>query len=655
MVEPNAERWEQRLRRYELVWSQDGADPLPELFEKLDLSDLDMMTIRDLLRHLPDPREPHLTAMIALLLAALGQGSLCLFLDREQPFNLSPFLDAPMAGSLLEGFYSCLDQGVYDGLIDRSGSGYKPLVLDESDGRPRLYFQKYHHHEKQLKKSLVSFLSLPAAPESSAKTHAAVIEELFSDGSIIRSRAGGEPIVRDPYQIDAIRAALTAPLLIVSGGPGTGKTSLLVNILRALVRTGTHPDRILLAAPTGRAALRMSEAMTTNLATVQTPDQSDRSLAHLRGSTLHKLLMYRRRSRDFFHDRRRPLDADVVAVDEVSMVDVIMMDRLLRAIDPQRTRVILIGDKDQLPSVEAGAVLMDLDPAAGSGLSDHFVVLRNSYRSSGPLLDLAQAINTGRPVELKPMPFIEALKMSARQWAFVVSADRDRLQRNLQHWIRFNYAEPINGDAVSYLEIVARLYRQTGRTQPVDPMPGSGGIESLFAHVYHSRILCVMRGGGQGVVWINRCVADELRPQMDPDSRPNEPLFHGALIMITRNDYRRGLFNGDVGVVLRSSNGELQACFQQPDRMATIPVAGLSDWELAFAMTIHKSQGSEFQNTLLILPEDAKHRLLTRELVYTAATRASQRLIIYGQGEVFRSALMQRIHRQSGLLASSNR
>ena len=206
-------------------------------------------------------------------------------------------------------------------------------------------------------------------------------------------------------------------MLVVSGGPGTGKTSLLVNMLRAMVKTGTDPSRIVLAAPTGRAAQRMTESLVASLATIVDPDENDRGLGRLSGSTLHKLLVYSSRTGGFLYGSRRPIPADVIAVDEVSMVDVVMMDRLFQAIDPQRTRVILLGDKDQLPSVEAGSVLADMSPDAGSAFAQHFVVLKNVYRSAGKLLDLAQAINAGHPVPLRPMDFDQTLTLNAGGWA----------------------------------------------------------------------------------------------------------------------------------------------------------------------------------------------------------------------------------------------
>ena len=174
-------------------------------------------------------------------------------------------------------------------------------------------------------------------------------------------------------------------------------------------------------------------------------------------------------------------------------------------------------------------------------------------------------------------------------------------------------------------------------------------LNRLFTFAYQCRILTVLRRGRTGARWINARIAAGLRQILDPDGNPDDRLFNGALIMITRNDYTRDLFNGDVGLVMPQSDGMYQVYFKRTGGIVSFPASGLSDWDLAFAMTVHKSQGSEFDDTLLVLPEDSNHRLLTREIVYTAATRASRRLIVYGTMTAFQTALKRKIQRQSGL------
>ncbi len=640
-----------RLRRFGIEAGHAPGDGLGSLFADLGLSDLDLMTIRDLLQHGPKPVDDGIIAILGLMFSALGEGSLCLVLDTDHLNQSIPKTGDPAVHKLITGFMGRLDEGRYDPLIDRTGRGdFKPMVLDDTTGRRLLYFQKFHYHERRLKQRLKTFLTLQVHHTPTDESIQTVIDGLYAQSAAIRKSAGGTPIARDPFQVDAIRAALTAPLLIISGGPGTGKTSLLVNILRALVRTGADPSRIMLAAPTGRAAQRMSETLMSNLATIAEPDSDDRQLSRLRGSTLHKLLVYRSRSGGFLFGERRYLPADVIAVDEVSMVDVVMMDRLFQAIEPGRTRVILIGDKDQLPSVEAGSVLADMRPAAGSPFANHFVELRHVYRSAGQLLELAQAINAGHPVSLEPIGFDRALTLKARRWAFVTAGEGDVMNRHLDRWVRHQYVRQKNQNGDRYADLVQQYIRRTDSPESLAGEDRADLLNRLFTFAYRCRILTVLRHGRTGARWINQRMAAGLRPIFDPGGNPADPLFSGALIMITRNDYHRDLFNGDVGLVMRRSDGMVQAYFKRTDGIVAFPASGLTDWDLAFAMTVHKSQGSEFDDTLLVLPDDANHRLLTREIVYTAATRASRRLIVYGTMAAFQTALRRKMQRQSGLI-----
>ena len=652
MVNSQNETQHDRLRRYGFDTGQTDMKGLPTLFESLELTDLDLMTIRDLAGYGPEPRDDCLAGMLGLMFSALGEGSLCLELDTEHLKKTVLPTAEPGALEMISGFMRRLDEGCYDKLIDRTCSGdFKPLVLDDTTGRRLLYFQKFHYHERRLRKRLKAFSELHEDRKLPDETIRAVIEDLYREEAVIRKGANGKPIVRDPFQVEAIRAALTVPLLIVSGGPGTGKTSLLVNILRALVRTGIDASRILLAAPTGRAAQRMSEALMANMATITDPEISDQELGRLTGSTLHKLLVYRSRTGGFLYGERRPIPAEVIAVDEVSMVDVVMMDRLFQAIEPSRTRVILMGDKDQLPSVEAGSVLADMSPTAGSSFARHFVELRNVYRSAGQLLELAQAINGGLSVPLIPTGFEKALTLEAGRWAFVTAGEGDEMNRYLIRWVTHQYVHQDNGNADSYVDLVKQLNQLSDSPGSMDENKRTETLNRLFGIAYHCRILTVLRHGRTGARRVNDCIVAVLRQILDPGCSPDHRLFNGALIMITRNDYTRGLFNGDVGLVMRQSGGMYQIYFKRADRIVSFPASGLTDWDLAFAMTVHKSQGSEFDDILLLLPEDPKHRLLTREIVYTAATRASHRLIVYGTTTAFQTALKRKIHRQSGLMA----
>ena len=296
-------------------------------------------------------------------------------------------------------------------------------------------------------------------------------------------------------------------------------------------------------------------------------------------------------------------------------------------------------------------MLADMSSAAGSPFVRHFVELRNVYRSAGQLLELAQAINGGLSVPLKPTGFDRALTLEAGQWAFVTAGEGDAMDRHLARWIIHQYVNKNNLNTESYVELVKQLNRLSESSGSMDEEKRTERLNRLFGIAYRCRILTVLRHGRSGARWINECIVAGLRQILDPGCSPGHRLFNGALIMITRNDYTRDLFNGDVGIVVRESDGMYQIYFKRAGKIVTFPASGLTGWDLAFAMTVHKSQGSEFDDILLLLPEDPKHRLLTREIIYTAATRASQRLIVYGTTTAFQTALKRKIYRQSGLMA----
>ena len=634
------------------------------LFEHLALDDLGRMIIDDLMRRAPDRNDAALMTALALMFAALNDGSLCVNLDTAVADVRVNDEMASLLAAQMRLFGIRLERGDYRRLVHddtlRRGEdpgdeidmhGFKPLVMDVAGGRRLLYFQKFYFHERRLKSRLAAFWSQTAQRPLPPAEIARIVDGLYASSSVIRKGTALTAIARDPYQEAAIRAALVAPLIVVSGGPGTGKTSLLVNMLRALVRTGTDPSRILLAAPTGRAAQRMTEALTASLATIKTPDAGDRALSQLSGATLHKTLVYRRRRNGFLHGAQRPLPADVVAVDEVSMVDVVMMDHLFQAVDPDRTRLILLGDKDQLPSVDAGSVLADMPHTVGSGV-DAFVELKNVYRSSGALTDLARTINAGRPLSLEPVDFETALKMGQHRWAFVHADDSTRFPQYVDLWIDHQYRRLRPDGHSGFVGLVQHL-----KVLYDDDRNGSTGenerqhlLDAVFERVWRCRILTALRRGPHGARDINAYIAGRFRRELDPDAAPQDRLFAGAVIMITRNDYQRSLFNGDIGVVLPDTRSTCQVYFRRGHRLVAFPTSGLPEWEYGWAMTVHKSQGSEFDDAWLILPEDPEHRLLTREIVYTAATRAARRLILYGTPTAFHNALKRKILRQSGMV-----
>jgi exodeoxyribonuclease V alpha subunit len=625
--------------------------PISPFFRQLELSLLDYMTIRDLVEMGGCRGDVPLAVVLTAMFAGLQEGSLCLNLDQKQFLNPLPPEVGKRVEALVEEFLANFAAGRYQNLITKNGTEYMPLILDASSGERLLYFQKYHVHEKRLKNRLEIFLKAAVSHPLQDQKIEALIDEIYADPLAIRVGPNNTPIARDPRQLEAIRLALKSQFLIISGGPGTGKTSLVVNILRCLVREGIPPSRIILGAPTGRAAQRMTETVQSNVASIRQPSVHDAALLDLKGSTLHKILGYRSYSHEFYYRQAHPLPASVVVLDEVSMVDVVMLDKFLQAVDPAQTKLILLGDKNQLPSVEAGAVLAEMIPdgTPAVGFAGRFMVLQKVYRSGTNLLKLANQANQGTFPPVKAAAFDTALSQAPDRWAFVQAASFGRWQEHLHQWATQQYLRPLSGAQESYADLIARA-GQMAADKLASSEAGRSLLAGIFAVVERARILSFLRNGRYGCTVINAVIADYLIPFLDPAAPGRSAGFSGALVIITRNDYSKELFNGDVGVMFQDPNGTYRAFFHRAGSYISFPANILPSWEFAFAMTVHKSQGSEFDDVLLVLPDDENHRLLTREIVYTGITRAKNRVLIYGSLQALNTALQRKIQRQSGFM-----
>jgi exodeoxyribonuclease V alpha subunit len=397
-----------------------------------------------------------------------------------------------------------------------------------------------------------------------------------------------EAIFADDGQRVAARAALTHRLCLISGGPGTGKTHTLARII-ALLREQRSDLRIALAAPTGKAAARMGEALQSAGVSVEAGAQ-----------TLHRLLGMRADGSGFRHGRERPLRVDVLVVDEASMVDLSLMAHLFDAL-PGHARLILLGDRDQLAAVEAGAVFADL--CASAALADCVAPLTTSFRFGGTsgIGRLADALREGNADAA-----VALLQSGGEDLAWQPTGEHRAL------------AEAAREGYVTYLEAVA-----AGAT-PAE----------LFTRFSRFRVLCAHR---QEVASLNRTLGDAPSP--------------GLPVMVVRNDALLRLYNGDIGLALPDpADGALKVCFpgDGENEARWIPFARLPAWEPAWAMTVHKSQGSEFERVLLALPAQPSP-VATRELVYTGVTRAKQAVELWASEPVFRAAIERRAERMSGL------
>ncbi len=621
--------------------------PIPAVIESLDLAPLDWMTIRDLLELGDIKNDEPLVAILALLLAATREGSLCLELTDTHIGRLVGCSNLPQIKMLIDQWQAQKNDNQYTHLIAQQGSKSLPLILETVSRIDRLYFQKYYLNEKRLRRQIDAFLTIDCTQSITPQTIKQIVREIYSQEHCLRVVKDGDPLIADTDQIAAIERALAKTFTIVSGGPGTGKTSVMVNILRGLIRIGINPERIALAAPTGRAAQRMTEAVVKLLATIRSPSEEDQALANLRGSTIHKWLRYSRRKHDFYYHAKNPLPVDAVIIDEVSMVDVVMLAKCLDAINPKQTRLVLMGDKDQLPSVEAGAVFAEMIPRGERAaiFEEHLVVLQQVYRSGREIRQLALTINKGEVPDYEAVSFKTGLDDKTDRWCVITPVSPPKWQACLQLWAQYYFATSPDG----YIHRIRQAESLQGH-HLIEHRDGRLLLKQLFKDAGRAKILTLLRRGPFGCNQINDVIADYFATHLCEDVDPTTGLFSGHIIMVTHNDYAKDLLNGDMGIVIGHRDAGFRAYFQHGDEFQDYAVGQLPPWEPAFAVTVHKSQGSEFDDVLLVLPDDPEQRLLSSEIIYTGITRARKKVIIYGSQAVLRAAASRKIIRQSGLI-----
>ena len=499
----------------------------------------------------------------------------------------------------------------------------KPLILDSAQ---RLYLRRYWEYEQALAEAIRSRLESPD-PRVDLDRLQESLDRLFPEADATDS------------QRIAASTAVRRNFCVITGGPGTGKTHTVLAILALLLEQARKPLRIALAAPSGKAAIRLQESVQRGKERLDCAAQIKAWMPH-EAATIHRLLRAIPESPYFQHNAEHQLLVDAVIVDEASMIDLAMMAKLFAA-TPLSARMILLGDKDQLASVEAGSVLADIcrspslhrqprdmtgqlaftfDRTTGSsGLRDSIVELRRNYRfaAESGIYQLVRAVNAGEAEKV----FTILRDSSYPNLTWKALPDHQSLTMAL--------AKPAVNGFSSYLQAPT----------PAEALNQLGKF----------RILCAIRRGPFGVEQVNLLIEEALA--RNGLLEKTGQWYRGRPLLVTRNDYHLRLFNGDIGIILDDPKtpGEKRAWFHSPEgKLRQILPTRLPVHETAFAITVHKSQGSEFQKVLLILPE-TDSPLLTRELIYTALTRARDSVEIWGSEEVVRAAIQRQVSRHSGL------
>ncbi len=593
-------------------------DSMPEFFSDIDLH------FACLMQQLSGSQSPEIMAASALASRYTRQGHICIDLNSYAGRSLC---EGGLPGLSLQ----CPPLQEWRNILATSpvvGSPgeYKPMILD---GKSRLYLWRYWNYEFQLAHALLGMggQEMPCDVSFIRAIMPRYFPEAEAKGKINRQKV-------------AVLVALKGCLSIITGGPGTGKTTVVSRAL-AMLSTQNPKLKVALAAPTGKAAQRLEESLGK---TFRSLDASGESLMDMcfRASTIHRLLgMVPGRARAMF-SHTNPLPYDVVVVDEASMTPLSLIARLVRALKPG-TRLILVGDRNQLASVEPGHVLGDicdtgsggeysektcslvrealgyeLTPAKTHGVTDCIVELKDTYRFSedSGIKRLGEAVRAG---------------------------DGDRCLDMVRN--------------SGFSDVFVRDVRGEGSLSPhlspsviegYYPYLQSSSPDERFTRFGRFRVLCGLREGPFGVVTVNRLIEKILNEK--GLIRPDRQYYHGRPVLITANDYALRLFNGDIGIILRDDEeGDLKCFFQGPGgQMRRISCLRLPAHETAYAMTVHKSQGSEFDKVVLLLPQKDSP-VLTRELIYTGITRARERLDLWTTPEVFSAAVQRRTERTSGL------
>ena len=594
---------------------------LKTLAQQGDISYLSYYFAEFIAEQAAQPMDSLLAYSAALVSEANQQGDVCIMLDRFETgllFNSERLLtaDLPVAPDV-ESWCDLLLKFDCVGLPGEIA----PLILEDR----RLYLHRYWYYESKLAEYITT--RLRDTPDIDAIKLRKDLHNLY-------------PIMPDQrlnQQKLAIALAAKRRFAVISGGPGTGKTTTVINILSVLL--AQQPDlRIRLAAPTGKAAARMIESIRRSIE-FSNLDEDLLKLIPAQAGTVHRLLGYRQGS--FRYSRQHRLPVDYVVIDEASMVDLTLMYRLFDAL-PAQAGVILLGDRDQLASVAAGNVLGDItgrgqvieysqqqydslssileqplleQPGTGSPISDSVALLTQSYRfdSQSGIAQLAELINRGNGEEAMSLLLAPDNKLTWHE------NTNDQPEKTTYQTILSSYQAVVTSDSVG----------------------------KAFDAFERSRVLCAVHSGDFGVEAINDRITRSMRTLQWIGLEEN---FCGKPILISSNDYELGLFNGDIGLLWHDENKNLRAYFHDADQgLRSLPVTSLPGHEPAWAMTVHKSQGSEFDSIILILPGESHRQALSRELLYTAVTRARQKLYIDASRSALDISCNVRSQRHSGL------
>jgi len=561
-----------------------------------------------------------------LVSSLLAEGHICVDLSRTG--QLMAKLPEPLRAAFVPG-NTVLQQSAF---VSTRPEQPQPFIWHNG----RLYLQRYFHYETQILERIGLFTEQERTEQDARRQLLLAlkdyVQELFPE----------DPKVPGPdWQLLAALQSFCLQFVLVTGGPGTGKTTTVARILALLYRQ--NPGlRIALAAPTGKAAARMAESLKNSGKTLGSVSDL---FARLAPSTLHRLLQGMPDSPQFRYNEANPLPYDVVIVDEASMIDVALMAKLMNAIGPT-TRLLLLGDKDQLASVEAGSILGDVCVAAGviNRFDNDTQSFLNTFIGNPDRQLGADSLAPGTEHPLAGRIVRLTYSRRFRDTQGIGRFSKAVLQGEMQEAATFATASGDNSVIITdgYDDAAFEAFAEGYKAYIGEPDPRKA-LELLNKQ----RLLCAVREGSQGLYQLNRRIERYLEERKL--IRFTGEFYEHRPLIVTRNYYNLGLFNGDVGIVRKDDRGQLRVFFEDSKgELRSVLPGYLAQVETVFAMTIHKSQGSEFDRVLVLLPENASP-LLTRELLYTGVTRARHQVAIQAPLAVLQHCIERTVERGSGI------
>lgn len=620
--------------------------------EKLQLNFIDYSLLNNIIKLTNNIDCPLYIHLIALF-NSLNQGSSSLKLSVTSLQKNLNFLDSSKLSELLTLFLNNIQNGSYNEIIGLNND-FKPIIYYNG----YLYFHKYYVNEMKLKKIIDLRLERNNPPDYNS------LEKIKSS---FNSLLEISKIKFDFKQQIAILNSIIMDFYIISGGPGTGKTTIITAILFILIKIGYKVEDISILSPTGKASLRITESIRNQLDKNFNPNEYEREqLSTIEASTIHRLLRYSPLNNEFIFNENNLLPMKFFIIDEVSMVDLILMSKLLSSIHVN-SKIIFVGDKNQLPSVEAGTVLNKLIPdtnaeyfnenninllksiipdlnltpiTSSSRLINHFIILSKPYRYSGNLQEITENMQNNIETDLinkfttiNKISQIENNDTADNCFLIENKGKNDLLLNLITEWTEKFFLR--NNNYLNNISIISKtdLNVITKDTERI--------FKDLFNIIDSNKILTFVRESAYGHIFINR-----IMKNLFIESKIG---LSGIPLIITKNDYEKDIFNGDIGILLKDIKQKNYCIFKSFDSFKIFDLKSLHFYEESFAITVHKSQGSEYDNVLVILPSDINNKLLKKELIYTALTRARKSCSLFSSKEILKIALSNKIERESGI------